>query len=56
VPDGARYVAAAIPALASDRSFQVTLYLDDSPPAAFDITTAGAAASGLRLKPPSKTD
>src|ERR1017187_9232982 len=37
VPGGARYLAAAIPTLASGRSFQVTLCLDDSVPLAFDI-------------------
>jgi diacylglycerol kinase (ATP) len=56
VPGGARYLAATIPTLASGRSFQVTLCLDDSPPAAFDITTAAAANSqcqggGIRIAP-----
>ena len=56
LPGGARYLAAAIPALASGRSFQVTLCLDDSPPAAFDITTAAVAngqyqGGGIRIAP-----
>jgi len=56
VPGGARYVAAAIPALACGRSFQVTLYLDDSRPAAFDMTTAAVAngqyqGGGIRIAP-----
>jgi YegS/Rv2252/BmrU family lipid kinase len=56
VPGGARYLAAAIPALASGRSFQVTLYLDDSLPAVFDITTAAVAngqyqGGGIRIAP-----
>jgi diacylglycerol kinase (ATP) len=56
VPGGARYLAAAIPALACGRSFQVTLCLDDSLPAAFDITTAAVAngqyqGGGIRIAP-----
>jgi YegS/Rv2252/BmrU family lipid kinase len=56
VPGGARYLAAAIPALASGRSFRVTLWLDDSLPAAFDITTAAVAngqyqGGGIRIAP-----
>jgi YegS/Rv2252/BmrU family lipid kinase len=61
VPGGARYLAAAIPALASGRSFQVTLRLDDSPPAAFDITTAAVAngqyqGGGIRIAPQAAID
>ena len=56
VPGGARYLAAAIPTLASGRSFQVTLSLDDALPAAFDITTAAVAngqyqGGGIRIAP-----
>jgi len=56
VPGGARYLAAAIPALASGRSFQVRLCLGDSSPAAFDITTAAVAngqyqGGGIRIAP-----
>jgi YegS/Rv2252/BmrU family lipid kinase len=56
VPGSARYLAAALPTLAFGRSFQVTLQLDDSPPAAFDITTAAVAngqyqGGGIRIAP-----
>jgi len=56
VPGAARYLAAAIPALACGRSFQVTLHLDDSLPATFDITTAAVAngqyqGGGIRIAP-----
>ncbi len=56
VPGGARYLAAAIPALARGRSFPVTLWLDDCPSAAFDITTAAVAngqyqGGGIRIAP-----
>ena len=52
----ARYLAAAIPALASGRSFEVTLCLDDSFSATFDITTAAVAngqyqGGGIRIAP-----
>jgi diacylglycerol kinase (ATP) len=61
LPGGARYLAAAIPSLASGRSFQVTLRLDDSPPAAFDITTAAVAngqyqGGGIRIAPKAVID
>jgi diacylglycerol kinase (ATP) len=56
VPGSARYLAAAIPALASGRSFEVTLCLDDSFSATFDITTAAVAngqyhGGGIRIAP-----
>ena len=56
VPGGARYLAAAIPTLASGRSFKVTLFLDNSQPTAFDITTAAVAngqyqGGGIRIAP-----
>ena len=56
VPASARYLAAAIPPLASGRSFQVTLCLDDSFSATFDITTAAVAngqyqGGGIRIAP-----
>jgi diacylglycerol kinase (ATP) len=56
MPASARYLAAAIPPLASGRSFQVTLCLDDSFSATFDITTAAVAngqyqGGGIRIAP-----
>ena len=56
VPGGARYLAAAIPSLATGRSFRVTLCLDDGLPASFDITTAAVAngqyqGGGIRIAP-----
>jgi YegS/Rv2252/BmrU family lipid kinase len=56
IPGSARYLAAALPALASGRSYRVMLRLDDSPPAAFDITTAAVAngqyqGGGIRIAP-----
>ena len=61
VPGSARYLAAAIPPLAAGRSFQVTLWLDDSPPVAFDITTAAVAngqyqGGGIRIAPEAAID
>ncbi|MGP8245066.1 MAG: diacylglycerol/lipid kinase family protein [Bryobacteraceae bacterium] len=61
VPGSARYLAAAIPSLARGRSFRVTLRLDDSPPAAFDITTAAVAngqyqGGGIRIAPEAVID
>ena len=56
VPGSARYLAAAIPALASGRSFPVRLWLDDAFSATFDITTAAIAngqyqGGGIRIAP-----
>jgi diacylglycerol kinase (ATP) len=56
VPGAARYLAAAIPALASGRSFQVTLFLDESPPVTFNTTTVAVAngqyqGGGIRIAP-----
>ena len=56
VPGSARYLAAAIPTLASGRSFRVTLCFNNSPPAAFNITTAAVAngqyqGGGIRIAP-----
>jgi len=45
VSGSARYLAAAIPTLASGGAFRVTLSLDESPPAAFDITRIAPATS-----------
>jgi diacylglycerol kinase (ATP) len=61
VPGSARYLAAAIPALASGRSFRVTLCLDDSFSATFDITTAAVAngqyqGGGIRIAPEAAID
>ena len=61
VPGSARYLAAAIPTLASGRSFRVTLSLDDGPPATFDITTAAVAngqyqGGGIRIAPEATLD
>ena len=56
LPGSARYLAAAIPVLASGRSFHVTICLDHSLPMAFDITTAAVAngqyqGGGIRIAP-----
>ena len=56
LPGSARYLAAAIPVLASGRSFHVTICLDHSVPMAFDITTAAVAngqyqGGGIRIAP-----
>jgi diacylglycerol kinase (ATP) len=61
VPGSARYLAAAIPALASGRGFRVTLSLDDGPPATFDVTTAAVAngqyqGGGIRIAPEAALD
>jgi diacylglycerol kinase (ATP) len=61
VPGSARYLAAAIPPLASGRSFQVTLCLDDSFSGTFDITTAAVAngqyqGGGIRIAPEAEID
>jgi diacylglycerol kinase (ATP) len=61
VPGSARYLAAAIPPLASGRSFQVTLCLDDSFSATFDMTTAAVAngqyqGGGIRIAPEASLD
>jgi diacylglycerol kinase (ATP) len=57
----ARYLAGVIPPLAAGRSFQVTLCLDDSPPAAFDLTTGAVAngqyqGGGIRIAPEAVMD
>jgi diacylglycerol kinase (ATP) len=56
VPGAARYLVAAIPPLASGRSFQVTLRLGDSLAGTFEITTAAVAngqfqGGGIRIAP-----
>jgi YegS/Rv2252/BmrU family lipid kinase len=56
LPGSARYLAAAIPVLASGRSFHVTICLDHSVPMAFNITTAAVAngqyqGGGIRIAP-----
>jgi YegS/Rv2252/BmrU family lipid kinase len=56
LPGRARYLAAAIPVLASGRSFPVTLRLDDSQAALFDSTTVAVAngeyqGGGIRIAP-----
>ncbi|HEV2444921.1 MAG TPA: diacylglycerol kinase family protein [Candidatus Sulfopaludibacter sp.] len=56
VPGRLRYFAAIVPGLAAGRSFRVTLRLDDSAPASFDITTAAVAngqyqGGGIRIAP-----
>jgi YegS/Rv2252/BmrU family lipid kinase len=61
VPGAVRYLAAAIPLLASGRSYQVTLFLDDAPSGAFDITTAAVAngqyqGGGIRIAPEAVLD
>ncbi len=61
LPGGARYLAAAIPPLASGRSFQVTLRLDDSLAGTFEITTAAVAngqyqGGGIRIAPEAVLD
>ena len=61
LPGSARYLAAALPALASGRSFRVTLWLDDSGPASFEITTAAVAngqyqGGGIRIAPEAALD
>jgi YegS/Rv2252/BmrU family lipid kinase len=61
VPGSARYLAAAIPTLATGRSFRVTLCLDDGLPAVFDITTAAVAngqyqGGGIRIAPEALLD
>ena len=61
VPGVARYFGAAIPALARGRSFRVTLHLDDSLTAAFDITTVAVAngqyqGGGIRIAPEADTE
>jgi diacylglycerol kinase (ATP) len=61
VPGSARYLAAAIPALAWGRSFRVSLSLDGSPPAPFEITTAAVAngqyqGGGIRIAPRAAID
>ena len=61
IPAGAHYLFAAIPTLASGRSFRVTFHLDDSPPAPFDITTAAVAngryqGRGIRIAPEALID
>ena len=61
IPGRARYLAATIPTLASGRSFQVTLSLDDCLPATFDVTTAAVAngqyqGGGIRIAPEAAID
>jgi diacylglycerol kinase (ATP) len=61
LPGAARYLAAAIPPLASGRCFRIVLSLDGGPPAAFDITTAAAAngqyqGGGIRIAPQAVLD
>ncbi len=61
VPGSARYLAAAIPPLASGRSYRVTLRFDDALPMAFDITTAAVAngqyqGGGIRIAPEAAVD
>ena len=61
VPGGARYLAAAIPALAIGRSFPVSLSFDGGPPSTFEITTAAVAngqfqGGGIRIAPEAAID
>ena len=61
IPGSARYLAAALPALASGRFYRVTIRCDDAPPAAFDITTAAVAngqyqGGGIRIAPEAALD
>jgi YegS/Rv2252/BmrU family lipid kinase len=60
-PGRVRYLAAAIPALASGRGFQVSLYLDDAPLGRFDVTTVAVAngqyqGGGIRIAPEAALD
>lgn len=60
-PGSARYLAAAIPELASGRSYVVTLRLDDGAPAKFEITTAAVCngqyqGGGIRIAPEAVLD
>ena len=61
LPGFVRYLSAAVPPLARGLSFQVTLRLDDAPPAAFEITTAAVAngqyqGGGIRIAPEAAID
>ncbi len=61
VPGSARYLAAAIPFLASGRGFRVTLRIDESAPEVFDVTTAAVAngqyqGGGIRIAPEASLD
>ncbi|MBS1855673.1 MAG: diacylglycerol kinase family lipid kinase [Acidobacteria bacterium] len=61
LPGGARYLAAAIPALASGRGFGVSLYVDDAPLGRFEITTVAVAngqyqGGGIRIAPEAALD
>jgi YegS/Rv2252/BmrU family lipid kinase len=61
LPNRVRYLAAALPVLASGSSFHVSLGLDRSPPTMFDITTAAISngqyqGGGIRISPEAVLD
>jgi diacylglycerol kinase (ATP) len=61
VPRRWRYLAAAVPALASGRSYSVSLRLDDGPAVSFDAAIVSIAngqyqGSGIRIAPEAKID
>ena len=61
MPGSVRYLAAAIPPLASGQSYRVTLRLDDGGPMTFDMTTLAVAngqyqGGGIRIAPEAALD
>ncbi len=61
MPGSARYLAAAIPPLASGRSFRASFRAEGVPPASFDFTTAAVAngqyqGAGIRIAPEARID
>ena len=61
VPGSGRYLAAAIPLLASGQSFRIRVQCDDLPPVACNITTGAVAngqyqGGGIRIAPEARLD
>ena len=61
IPGSGRYLAAAVPALASGRAYTITLRRDDGPPETFRVTTAAVAngryqGGGICIAPDARLD